>query len=799
MASKAKSKKQTNSNASKSKTKQKRNSARKKTPNKFSSWLKRVLLYGVVGFTFIFVSYLGYLDYTVRYQFEGKRWSIPAKVYANPVELYAGLPMSPGEFEALLRRMNYHPDARLATQGSYDKKGRNFTLNTRSFTFWDKHQESSRIQVEFSAHAVERIVDLDLSKEQAIVRLDPVQIGSFYPSRKEDRVLIKLEEAPDLLVQGLLATEDNDFYHHFGVSPRAIARAMWANIRAGGIVQGGSTITQQLVKNIFLTPERSLWRKANEALMAIIMDARFSKDEILEAYLNEVYLGQDGARSIHGFGLASEFYFGKKLDELEPYQIATLVALVKGPSWYDPRRSPERAVDRRNLVLSEMHEQGHITKRQLHDGQQKPVGVIPRHHYAVNRYPGFLDLVRRQLHQEYQDDDLTSEGLRIFTTLDTQVQEALESSIKNTLKALEKRPRADHLETAVVVTQKDSGDIVALAGGKNYRDAGFNRALDAERPIGSLIKPVVYLTALEYPEKYTMTSPVSDRKIRIKAAKGQYWTPSNYDHKEHGDVPLHTALTHSYNLATVRIGMDIGIARTAKTLRNMGVNRSVDLFPSLLLGASQLTPLEVTQMYQTLASDGFVTPLQAIRAVTSAEGEPLQRYPFVVRQALDPAATYITNTILQEVVRNGTGRSAYRQLDPSLNLAGKTGTTNELRDSWFAGFSGDYLAVVWIGRDDNKSSGLTGASGALQLWSSVMKKIAKQALLLTPPDNVQDVLIDPQTGLRANRWCSAAVSYPYIEGSAPTAMSACTERAAPATLGQAPNRPIRSWFEALFD
>ncbi len=799
MASKTTPKTQNNSKTNKPKARQKRKSAGKKKPNKTIGWLKRMLLYTAVGFTFVFLSYLGYLDYTVRYEFEGKRWSIPAKVYASPVELYAGYRVTLGEFEKLLQRMNYHQDAQLATEGSYSKQGRSIKLNTRNFTFWDTHQDSSRVKVVFSSKAVERIIDLDRSKETAIIRLDPVQIGSFYPSRKEDRILIKLEQAPDLLVQGLLATEDNDFYQHFGISPWAIARAMWANIRAGGIVQGGSTITQQLVKNIFLTPERSVWRKANEALMAIIMDARFSKDEILEAYLNEIYLGQDKARSIHGFGLASEFYFGRPLNDLKPYQIATLVALVKGPSWYDPRRSPERALKRRNLVLAEMHEQGHITKRQLIDGKKQALEVIPRRHHAVNRYPGFLDLVRRQLHQEYQDDDLTSEGLRIFTTLDTRVQDALEKSIKEKLDFLEKKPRAERLETAAVVTHKESGEIAALAGGRNYRDAGFNRALDAMRPIGSLIKPVVYLTALEYPQKYTVTTPISDRKIKVKAQKSQYWTPVNYDHKEHGDVPLHAALTHSYNLATVRIGMDIGIARTAKTLRNAGVSRPVELFPSLLLGASQLTPLEVTQMYQTLAGDGFVMPLRAIRAVTSADGEPLQRYPYVVRQTLDPAATYITNTILQEVISRGTGSSAYRTMDRSLNLAGKTGTTNGLRDSWFAGFSGDYLSVVWIGRDDNKPSGLTGASGALQLWIALMSKIAKQPLLLTPPDNVQSVLIDPQNGLRANGRCNRAVSFPYVEGSAPTRMSPCGYVADPVHPVPAPSKALKNWFEALFD
>ncbi|MCK5477386.1 MAG: transglycosylase domain-containing protein, partial [Methylococcales bacterium] len=539
------------------------------------------------------------------------------------------------------------------------------------------------------------------------------------------------------------------------------------------VVQGGSTITQQLVKNFYLTSEKSLWRKANEALMALILEYRFQKDEILEAYLNEIYLGQDGASSVHGFGLASEFYFGRPLENLPLHEISALVALVRGPSYYDPRRHPDRSVKRRNLVLDEMHKLGYITKKQAIAAKQKKLSVISRTHRAVNRYPGFLDLVKRQLRQEYKEDDLTSEGLRVFTTLDTRIQNTLEKTITQKLKQLEKRPRSSKLEAATIVTRREGGEIVALAGGRNPRGAGFNRALDAVRPIGSLIKPVVYLTALEYPDRYTITTQVSDTEIEVRRKKGPPWRPKNYDNKEHGVIALHTALAHSYNLATVHIGMDIGIARIAKTLRNMGVSRPVNLFPSLLLGASPLTPLEVTQMYQTLAGDGFATPLRSIQAVIAEDGERLQSYPYTIRQTIDPSATYITNTILQEAMNAGTGRSAYLYMPKEFGLVGKTGTTNKLRDSWFAGFSGDYLSVTWIGRDDNKPAGLTGASGALQLWIALMRQISTQPVNLIPPDNIEMNWIDPFTGLLANEKCEGAISYPFIKGSAPEEYSNC--------------------------
>jgi penicillin-binding protein 1B len=420
-----------------------------------------------------------------------------------------------------------------------------------------------------------------------------------------------------------------------------------------------------------------------------------------------------------------------------------------------------------------MEAEGYITKAQMLKATAKPLNVIANTHRSTNRYPGFLDLVKRQLRQDYKEEDLTSEGLKIFTTLDTRVQDALEDSLSKKLDQLEKLPKANDLEAAAVVTRRDSGEIAALMSGREISSSGFNRALDAVRPIGSLIKPIIYFTALEYPNKYTITTPVSDTAIFIKGTNGNDWSPKNYDHEEHGIIPFHTALTHSYNLATVRIGMDIGVARIAKTLRSMGITRTLDLFPSFLLGAAQLTPMEVTQIYQTLAGDGFATPLKGIRAVVAADGTRLQSYPFTVRQVLDPSATYIVNTILQEVMHEGTGRSAYNAFPYDYGLVGKTGTTNDSKDSWFAGYTGDYLGVVWIGRDDNKPAGLTGASGALQVWTSLMKQISTLPVNLIAPDNIKMARIDPANGLLANEDCESAKVYPFIAGSVPEQISPC--------------------------
>jgi len=742
-----------------------------KKPTKKSGfhWFRNLLLIAFVAGSFVLMSYLGYLDYNVRKQFDGKRWAIPARVYADPVELYAGYTLTAEKFEELLQALHYRKDARLSLEGSYFRNDQQINIKTRQFKFWDETQNSQAIKIMFNDLGIASIMPLSASKnteseqikvveEIPIVRMDPVQIGNFYPTIKEDRILIKLSEAPDALVKGLLASEDHDFYQHFGISMRGIARAMWANVRAGDMVQGGSTITQQLAKNFYLSSERKLSRKLKEMLMALILEYRYPKDAIMEAYLNEIYLGQDGANGVHGFGLASEFYFGNTLKDLPLDQVALLVALVRGPSEYDPRRYPERALQRRNLVLDEMAMQKYITEREAVDAKAKPLSIIPRKLRTHNRYPGFLDLVKRQLKADYREEDFTSEGLKIFTTLDTQIQENVEKTALAKLQELEKLPKANKLETAIIVTRKDSGEIVALVSGRENDEGGFNRALDAVRPIDSLIKPVVYLTALENPKKYTITTRVSDSTIVVHGQNGTDWIPKNYDHREHGSVSLHKALAKSYNLATVRIGMDVGIAKTAKTLKQLGVNKEVDLYPSLLLGASSLTPMDVTQMYQTIAGGGFLTPIKAIRAVISSDDKFLQSYPFNVKESVDPDATYIVNTILQEVMREGTGSSAYNVFPRDYGLAGKTGTTNDAKDSWFAGYTGDYLSVVWVGRDDNKSIGLTGATGALPIWTAVMQRISSQPVTLDKPENIRMVAVDS---------CGHGREYPYIAGSEP--------------------------------
>jgi len=736
-------------------------------------WSTRLL---ALAFLFSLVSgvYLLYLDNLVQVKFDGKRWSVPARVYGRPLDLYAGAQISPEQFSQELIRLGYRKVRHPQAQASWSRNRNRFLVRTRPFTFWNGAEPGRYLDLRFAS---DRLTGLYNAAGAALplVRMEAPEVGSLYPSHNEDRLLISRDQLPDLLVKGLLAVEDRSFYSHHGVDPRAIMRAIWANIRAGGLVQGGSTLTQQLIKNLYLTRERTLWRKLNEAAMALMLDARYDKDEILEAYANEIYLGQDGNRAIHGFGLASRFYFNRPLGELDLPRLALLVGMIRGPSLYDPRRNPSRAKKRRDLVLELMQQEGVISEPQKQQAIESPLGIDKPGSGGEVRYPAFLSLVRRQLHSDYREEDLTSEGLRIFSTLDPWVQEQSEKALSSRLGKLEKRHRlpAGKLEGAVVVAAADSGEVLAVVSGRKPEYSGFNRALDAVRPIGSLVKPVVYLAALVQPNRYTLTTRIQDEPVSLKLAGGKRWTPANYDRKTHGPVTLFQALTHSYNLATVNLGMELGLDAVIDLLAELGVKRKVDVVPALLLGALSLSPLEVAQLYQTLAAGGFHSPLRAIREVQSQDGEAIQRYPLTVRQSVDQGPVYLLNRNLQEVVSSGTGRGLSAFLPADLHLAGKTGTTDELRDSWFAGFDSDRVAVVWVGRDDNSPAGLTGSQGAMRVWGDLMQRLRPDPLHLPAPASVDSVWVDADSGLLADAKCANAALMPYVKGSAPVTESSC--------------------------
>jgi penicillin-binding protein 1B len=710
--------------------------------------ISMALLITVIGITLWVV----HLDRVVFREFQGRHWSVPARVYAAPLELYAGAAITADDLEEELRRLHYRSGDPLSGTGIYRRNGGSFDIHTRHVYFNDEVREPELISIRADSAA---IVGMKRSNgaELPIFRLDPPVIGSVFPIHGEDRQVISPADVPPLLGNGIKLIEDRRFDEHHGVDARGVARAIWVNLRARRVVQGGSTLTQQLVKNYFLSDEQTFGRKLNEAVMALRLEAHFSKQEILVAYLNEVYLGQDGERAIHGFGLGSQYYFAKPLDELDVGELALLIGLVKGPSYYDPRRHADRATARRNLVLSQLAEAHLIDAKVAQRAAASPLGLRPPGGTYV---PAYLDLVRRHLKRDYQEADLATAGLAVYTSLNLHAQAAAERALTKNLKRLDaaSRSRVDQLQGAVIVAEPNSGDVVAVVGGRESSTNGFDHALDARRPIGSLVKPAVYLTALET-GRYNAATLIEDAPIELKLADGSTWAPQNFERQVYGQVPMARALAESMNLATVRLGLDLGLKPVTDTLQHLGLETTPTLNPSLLLGTVEMTPLEVVAIYTAFANGGFRARLRTVLAVLDEHGKAVKSFRVQVEAAAPPSAIYQLDRMLTLVTTNGTGREAGTRLPKGLVIAGKTGTSSDTRDSWFAGFTGSYLAVVWVGYDDNHPTGLTGATGALPIWSDTLASLKSTSFEPVPPDQVEDRWIGFGDGLETTPACSA--------------------------------------------
>lgn len=721
-----------------------------------------------IVFALLLAAYTVYLDAVIRSSFEGKKWQLPARVYARPLELYEGLQLTADELEQELADLGYRSGGAMRS-GSYLRRGNQLTLHSRGYTFWDGREEAQQAQLSFQRGELVRLQRVDHSA-LPLLRLEPMEIGAIYPNHREDRILVKLESVPPLLLAALLAVEDHRFYHHYGVSPASIARAALQNIKSGAVVQGGSTLTQQLVKNYYLTRERSLSRKATEAIMSLLLELHYEKEQILQAYLNEVYLGQAGAKAVHGFGLASQHYFNRPLQELSVDRLALLVAIVRGPAYYDPWRHPQRALARRNRVLDTLVDHRLLTGEDAVWAKAQPLnlGKTSRSRYV---FPAFVDLVKRQLRATYKEQDLVSNGLKIYTSFDPRVQRHAEAAVVEGLVAL----GDSESQAAMVVTHPATGEVLALVGGREPRYAGFNRALDARRSIGSVVKPFVYLTALSMPEKFTLATVVDDSPITLTMENGEQWSPKNYDRRDHGRVPLITALAKSYNQAAVRVGSQLGVERVAETLQRLGLQRKVNPVPSLFIGSTQLSPLEVAGLYQGLAAGGYHSPAKAIRSVLDNDNIPLRRFQYQLAPGASSDAVHLTQRALVHVGQQGSARAAARVLGPNFLFAGKTGTSNKQRDSWFAGYSGDLLAVVWLGRDDNEETRHTGSSGALPIWVKMMKSASRESLLLSPPDTMVQRWIDLDSGRPSRAGCARSVLLPFVAASAPQRSASCAQ------------------------
>ena len=698
-------------------------------------WRRRLLTWAMgavaLGLGFL-IPYSLYLNHQVTVRFGQLRWQVPTRVYARPLLLSPGVAMDPRTLKTELDAASYRDDGRGERPGSYAQEGSRFRIASRGYTDVDGRVAPSRIEVTMSGGRVAAVRDLVGRRTVKAVRLDPARIATLYGQKQEERRLVRVSEVPRLLTDTLQAVEDRDFARHHGIDPSGMARAAFLWVKSGGeVLQGGSTLTQQLARSglLGIGKEQTATRKFNEILYALIIDARYDKGVILEAYLNQVYLGQRGNQAIHGVAAGAEYWFGRDLADLSTEQVALLVGLVKGPSFYDPRKHPKRALERRNYVLLKMLETGLIDQAE-HDRLVKTELGVTRTpgSIAANRFPAYVDLVRRQLARDYSEEELAGAGLSVMTGMSPSAQAYAEGAVTRTLKSLD-NARRPPLQAGMVVTDVHNGEVVAVIGSRAFAEHGFNRAVEAQRPVGSLLKPFVYLLALAQPDKYSLATPVQDTPVTVTLDDGKRWSPGNSDGRSHGTVRMIDALAQSYNQATVRVGMDVGPQRLADLIRTLA-GIEADANPSLILGSVDQSPYAMAQLYQFLASGGEIQPLYAVRGVLDARGRALKRYDRDPQPAQpgDAIAAKLVGSALQRAISGGTGRQLVADGLGRLQSAGKTGTSNDGRDSWFAGYTGDHLAVVWVGNDQNKATGLYGATGAMRVWSGLFSRLPSTPL-----------------------------------------------------------------------
>ena len=735
----------------------------------------------------IFIAFLAaytlYLDSKVKQKFEGQRWQVPVQVFGQMQSFQRGSDINFKAIKAELSLAGYQRVTKVSSPGEFAMSASRAIIYRRAFDFGSGVESARKITIDIKNNKVTKVYSGN--SESKIVKLEPILLDRILPESKEDRVLVPLESIPERLLDTLLLVEDKNFYFHHGVSPLGILRALYSNIKAGRTVQGGSTLTQQLVKNMFLTREKTLTRKLNEAIMAILLELRYSKDQLLEAYVNEVYLGQHYANGIYGFGLGSQFYFGKTLAQLDNAEMALLIAQIKGPSYYDPWRYPKNAIKRRDLVLKLMFKEGFISRNEFEYAIESPVEVRKSRRFAKQKYPTYLQLVKRELSELLTDQEQES-GIRVFTGFSAFSQSTAEQSVKNQLSELEKAYLQSQLQAAMLVTEIESGEITAAVGGRESGYAGFNRVLNAKRPIGSLVKPAAFIAALERYEDYHFATVLEDKAITLTSDSGDAWSPKNYDGKYRGQVSLLEAMIYSLNIPTVNLGMKLGLDKVADAIHLLGYQQDIMLRPSMLLGAINMSPLEVNQLYMAIAAQGQYREAHAINKIVTARGETVWQFDQQPEQRISTQAAYLMDYALTEVTKTGTAKSLSWRLK-NKTVAGKTGTSNDERDSWFVGYDANQLVTSWIGYDDNRVTKLTGSSGALTLFANYMSNYGVVSKTTEVPDGISMVNFDKQTGYAVENGCQNTIQVPAI-ASYTTQPSSCEQ----------PKKDTRSWFEKIF-
>jgi penicillin-binding protein 1B len=742
-------------------------------------WRRRLITWGMAAFALalgFLIPYTVYLNKQVTQRFGELRWQIPTRVYARPLALAPGVAMDAATLKTELAAAAYRDDGTGKSAATYSQEGGRFVIASRGYNDVDGRVAPRRVELSLSGGEIASLRDADSRKAIKAARLDPARIATLYGQKQEERRLVRIEETPELLVTGLQAVEDKDFNRHHGIDLSGIARAIWVTLRSGGQSrQGASTLTQQLARSglLGIGKEQTVTRKFNEVLYALIMEARYDKRTILEAYLNQVYLGQRGSQAIHGMSSGAEFWFGRDLSSLNTEHVALLIGLVKGPSYYDPRRNPERALDRRNFVLGKLHESQLIDDAEYQRALKAPLGVPKTPGLiAANRFPAYVDLVRRQLGHDYPESVLQGAGLSVMTGMAPSAQAYAEGAVTKTIKSLESKKRPE-LQAGMVLTDVHNGDVLAVVGSRDVAEPGFNRAIEAQRPVGSLLKPFVYLLALAQPDRYSLATWVDDSPVTVQLGRGRNWSPGNADNRSHGTVRLIDALAHSYNQATVRVGMQVGPERVTQLIHVLA-GLKADPNPAVILGSTDQSPYAMAQLYQFLASGGEIQPLHAVRGVLDPQGKLMKRYDKTPAPAQegDSIAANLISIGLQQVVASGTAQRLNADGLGRLQPAGKTGTTNDGRDSWYAGYTGDHLAVIWMGNDQNEQAGLYGATGSMRVWSGIFQRLPSAPLKVSSK-GLDWQYVDASGTSSTDETCPGARRFPFVVGYAP-AYAPCT-------------------------
>jgi len=730
----------------------------------------------------VFVAFIGFVGYTyvvITKKFDSsRRWDLPSRIYSDACAIVPGMELPRGLIEPRINHVGYHEvGQRVANPGDYRYVNGNLEIYLQNFEYPDIEFRALPVAIEFDGTTVRAVKRLEDGIPLRGIRIEPELITSIYNNEMEDRLPVALAGVPKVLSDAIIATEDKGFYSHEGISIRGTAGALITDLKNHTWTHGGSTLTQQLVKNLYLNPERTWRRKGTEALMAVLLEARYQKPEILEAYLNEIYLGQNGAVQIIGVEQASQVYFGKHVTYLTLPEAATLAGMIRSPNVLSPLKYPERAKPRRDLVLSLMRDQGYITDAEFRAASAAPL-TTARFPKTSRSAPFFVDLVLKQLRETYPETQLKTEGLRIFTTLDTIMQRSAEQALDSGIDGLNKkysylRKSQTPLEGVMLTIQPGTGYVKALVGGRNYSKTQFNRAIQARRQPGSLFKPFVYIAAMDPArgqQALTAATVLDDSPISVRTGAA-VWTPQNYDLRFHGRVAVREALAHSYNIPAVRAAINAGVPNVIKEASAIGIESRLEPYPSVSLGAFEVTPLEIAYAYSAFANLGVKAEPVSILAVATHDGKLLESREVKMKRVAPASVCYVMNDILKDVFNYGTASKA-RSLGFERGFAGKTGTTSNYRDAWVIGYSPRILSLVWVGFDDGHSVRLAGGDACVPIWTTHMTRIAGMVpdVDWRKPDDVLQREVDPESGMLATPYCPQTKSEIFVAGTEPTSV-----------------------------